>query len=50
MAPLVPLFLALFGVMEPLRVYLGFSGNLQEKVGAVLGVWRTPIAVPSYLT
>ena len=49
MAPLVPLFLALFGVMEPLRVYLGFSGNLQEKVGAVR-VWRTPVAVPSYLT
>ena len=33
MAPLVPVFIVLFGVMEPLRVYLGFSGNLQEKVG-----------------
>jgi hypothetical protein len=32
MSLIVPIFLAVFAVAEPLRLYLGFSGNLHEKV------------------
>ncbi len=49
MAVMVPIFLALYGALEPLRLYLGFSGNVLEKVrvrgcaqwDSTWSVWRS---------
>ena len=46
MAIMVPVFLALYGVLEPLRLYLGFSGNVKEKVGYPAAVVERHVSPP----
>jgi len=36
---LSPLVLSVWFLLEPIRLYLGFAGNLQEKVPQLTGFW-----------